>query len=940
MTQSLTPCSPWSCCRREYLRCKACDARTVEKEQTTRKQRIDHQLARAGWGKGSLSFVEEFLLKDSEIKDPTTPYIAGDEFVDYALPDAARRPLGIVEAKKSSRDALEGERQAADYADRIEKIYGISPFIFLANGKEILFWHRGLYPPRKVSGFFSRDDMERLAFLDRFRETLAGATPRQSIVDRDYQHHAIKAVAENISKAHRHFLLVMATGTGKTRTVIALIELLIRHKWIQRVLFLADRRELVRQAVGALKEHLPDVPCARVEDGVVDAAARIHVATYPAMLSAYGKLSPGTFDLIICDESHRSIYRRYRTILEHFDAIQLGLTATPVDLIDRNTFQLFNCPDGLPTFLYDYDTAVQDGHLVPYRPVHVARTRFQIEGIQCGQLPAELQQQLVEKGIDPEELSFEGTELERRVTNSGTNDAIVREFMDHGIRDAMGTPAKTIIFAVSHRHAIEIYHSFNRLCPDLQRRGFAKVIDSHMERAEKTLDDFKRADFPRVAISVDMLDTGIDVPAIRNLVFAKPVFSKVKFWQMLGRGTRLWKDPLTGERKRDFLIIDHWDSTERFLVNREQGHLPGAVEPLPVRLFRTRLDGIDLLLGRGETDSASAIRQCLQAQLATLPADNIHVMPQIENLDRLRNDPAAWQPLDQARRQQLTLVIAPLLQYAEGGRYEILQFELLCERLNLAYLRADSDEIERLRDGITDQLERLPMDLPETRPHREALAFALSPGFWEHLDVARIRTLHDTFAPLTPLRSVRERGEVIRLTLPDRVTQRHWILYGPAGEGAFVETYRAQVEAFIQELAENSPALQRLRAGEKLTPDELDEVAHLIERPDLFITESRLREAYELPNASLSDFLSHILGVAKLANREEVVGAAFDDWVNRHPHLNAAQILFVRALRREVLNRARIASLDSLRQPPFNRLGDPESLFSMSELKELLALAA
>jgi type I restriction enzyme R subunit len=232
------------------------------------------------------------------------------------------------------------------------------------------------------------------------------------------------------------------------------------------------------------------------------------------------------------------------------------------------------------------------------------------------------------------------------------------------------------------------------------------------------------------------------------------------------------------------------------------------------------------------------------------------------------------------------------------------------------------------------------MDLPETRPHREALAFALSPGFWEHLDVARIRTLHDTFAPLMPLRSVRERGEVIRLTLPDRVTQRHWILYGPAGEGAFVETYRAQVEAFIQELAENSPALQRLRAGEKLTPDELDEVAHLIERPDLFITESRLREAYELPNASLSDFLSHILGVAKLANREEVVGAAFDDWVNRHPHLNAAQILFVRALRREVLNRARIASLDSLRQPPFNRLGDPESLFSMSELKELLALAA
>src|SRR5439155_13184278 len=276
-------------------------------------------------------------------------------------------------------------------------------------------------------------------------------------------------------------------------------------------------------------------------------------------MTIYQQLSPGYYDLIIADESHRSIYgnESYGGIFDRFDAMLLGLTATPTDFLDHNTFQLFECADDSPTFFYGYDEAVRDKYLVPYRPVHVARTTFQIEGLKPGELPEEVKRQLASQGIEPEQYSFEGSELERRVTITGTNDAIVREFVDHAIKDAVGTlPAKTIIFAVSHKHALELYKSFNRLYPDLQRQGLAKVIDSQMERAEKTLDDFKNKDFPRVAISVDMLDTGIDVPSLRNLVFAKPIFSKVKFWQMLGRGTRTWTDPVSGQKKADFLVID------------------------------------------------------------------------------------------------------------------------------------------------------------------------------------------------------------------------------------------------------------------------------------------------------------------------------------------------------------------------------------------------
>lgn len=912
----------------------------MDSEQKTRQEQIDIQLGRAGWAKDSRCLVEEYLLELKPLCDSTGDYYAAKEFADYALLDRLGRPLAIVEAKRSSRDPLEGERQAADYADAIQNKYKSDPFIFLANGNEIWFWHRNLYPPRKVSGFFNEDDLLRLAHLDKYGQPLTGVMPLESIIDRAYQIEAVKTIAERIEGAKRRFLLVLATGTGKTRVAAALVELLQRQERIQRVLFLADRRELVKQALGAFKEHLPGTPRSWIEGGVIDKDAKIHFATYPGMMALYQRLSPGYYDLIIADESHRSIYEKksYGGIFDHFDSMLLGLTATPTDFLDHNTFKLFDCPDDSPTFYYGYDEAVRDKYLVPYRPVHVARTAFQIEGLKPGELPKEVCEQVRDQGVDPGQFGFEGSELEKKVTNTGTNDAIVREFMDNAIRDAVGTlPSKSIIFAVSHKHAIELFKSFNRLYPDLQRRGLAKVIDSQMERAEKTLDDFKNKDFPRVAVSVDMLDTGIDVPAIRNLVFAKPVFSKVKFWQMLGRGTRIWTDPVSGQKKADFLVIDHWDNFDYFQVNKD-GRAGAVAEPLPSRLFRLRLEKLQILAGRTDHEPIHHAIQQLRYLVGTLPLENINVAPFADEIRLLAGSDQPWQSLTEESAKHLSHTIAPLLRFAMVGSYPELQFENLTEQLVLANLKADIEEIKKLRERIMENLLLLPTDIPEVRPHIEAITAAQTEVFWANLTYVRIMQLQETFAPLMRFRNRRRPGIFIRLTLPDQIKRRHWIIYGPSGEGTFAETYRGQVEALVKDLAGNNPSLQRLQRGEELSPEDIESIAVALNGPDLFVTEERLQEAYQQPNAHFADFLRHILNVAMLPSREETISQAFDEWVRRHPQLTATQLMFVRTLRKAVMQRAEIKSIEALKKPPFSTIGDPEQLFKEPELTELFEL--
>jgi type I restriction enzyme R subunit len=894
-------------------------------ETETRIRRIDGDLARAGWSGSRRNLLEEVLLRCSEPR--TEPGSLG--FADYVLLDSKGTPVAVVEAKRSSRDELAGKRQAAEYADAIHAKTGVDPFIYLTNGRDIQFWDRTLYPPRRVAGFHSPDDLERLLHQRRYAQPLDTVAINSSIAGRDYQAEAIRRVAEGIEAASRRFLLVMATGTGKTRTTIALVDLLLRAKRVQRVLFLADRRELVRQAMTEFKSHLPNESLARIESGETP-SARIHFATYPSMMQVYERLSIGHYDLIIADESHRSIYQRYKVLLDHFDALVLGLTATPTDYIDHNTFQLFSCDDGVPTYLYSYEQAVADGNLVNYRVLD-AQTQFQIQGIQGDSLPEPLQQMARDQGVDIEELDFEGTDLEKSVVNQGTNDAIVREFMTRCRKDAQGLPHKTIVFAVSHAHAKRLYESFNRLYPELQRQGLAEIIDSHMERADALLDDFKFKSMPRVAISVDMLDTGVDVPAIQNLVFAKPVFSRVKFWQMIGRGTRLYTDPRTGETKRDFLIIDHWKNFAYFQLNPE-GEIDRPSEPLPVRLFRDRLTRWKLEVAQARQTDTTVRR--LQAMLAALPRQSIDVRPHVDVLDQLAQ---AWPAPSEPTAERLSHTLAPLLRLVPGQSLDELQWRSWCERAALALLQGDAEQAERLQARIQDALRRLPESIPEIRAQRDALAFALSPGFWQHLDLPRLDELQERFAPLMRFK-VRESNQPIEINLPDRITQRHWIIYGPTGEGAFAESYREQVEAWVRRLADDHPVLAKLKRGESVSDSELDAVSATLNQADLFVTADTLRQAFDAPQASLLELLRHILRQdARLPDREARVQQAFDAFIAAHPRLRANQLAFLRAVKAAVLRHGRI-SRAALSQPPLAHVGKVETLFAPQDIDELLAL--
>lgn len=895
-------------------------------ETSTRTELIDAQLAHAGWSKSRRTLLEEVLLQAAERDGP----YGNEQFADYVLLGSDGKPLAVVEAKRSSRDELAGKRQAADYADAIKAKFGFEPFIFLTNGKEIQFWDRGRYPPRKVAGFYTRDDLERLSHQRRYALALHDIEINPNIAGRDYQHEAIRRVTEGIDAAKRRFLLVMATGTGKTRTTIALVDVLLRAKRVQRVLFLADRRELVRQAMSEFRSHLSNESLARIEGGETS-GARIQFSTYPSMMQVFERLSVGYYDLVIADESHRSIYHRYKAIFDHFDAIQLGLTATPTDYIDHNTFELFDCSDGAPTYYYSYEQAVTDHNLVNYRVLD-AQTNFQINGIQGEALPDSLKQMALDQGVELDELNFEGSDIEKGVVNQGTNDAMVREFMDKSRKDARGLPHKSIIFAVSHAHAKRLYESFNRLYPELQRQGMAEIIDSHMERADATLDDFKYKTMPRVAISVDMLDTGVDVPAIQNLVFAKPVFSKVKFWQMIGRGTRLHTDKATGEVKKDFLIIDHWRNFAYFKLNPD-GEVDHPSEPLPVRLFRLRLEKW-LLLHAQQLDIAPTVTE-LRAMLAALPRQSINVRPHWDELDALMQH---WPTPSQAAQEHLSKTIAPLMRLAPLWGLDELQFRIWCERLTVAWLKSDADEQNKVKERIQEAVASLADNIPEVRRVQEQRAWVNSAGFWQYLDLPRLAALQSTFAPLMRYRTSTP-SRTVEINLPDAITQRSWIIYGPTGEGAFAESYREQVEALVRRLADELPALAKLKNGETLSDDELDSIAATLNQADLFVTEDTLRKAFENSAASLSDFLRHMLCEdAHLPNREERINAAFDAFIAQHGYLRANQLAFLRAVKAAVLRHGRITRA-VLSEPPLSRVGRVEALFPPQAIEELLAFA-
>ncbi|WP_175635091.1 type I restriction endonuclease subunit R [Pedobacter ghigonis] len=923
----------------------------MKDEKTTRKLIIDQRLQSAGWNIADRTqVVEEFFIIDSNGYSKNNTRIKNNEFSDYVLLGRDGKPLAVIEAKKTTVDARIGEEQAKQYSYNIQKQYNCDlPFCMYTNGSDIYFWDLENYSPRKIFAFPTRSDLERMVFIRKNKKPLADELINTNIAGRPYQIQAIRAVFEAMEERKRKFLLIMATGTGKTRTCIAMVDGLMRASWISRVLFLVDRIALRDQAIEAFKENAPQYSVwPQTGETKIVTDRRIYVSTYPTMLNIIenekGGLSPHFFDLIVIDESHRSIYNVYQNVLNYFNTIVLGLTATPTDAVDHNTFELFECEDGLPTFAYTFEDAVNNKP--PYLSnfeVMKLTTKFQQEGIHLNTISEEDQRKLIAEGKDPIEINFEGTEIEKAVTNKGTNALIVREFWEECIKDPNGVlPGKTIFFCMTMKHARRIKEVFDQFYP--QGAGeIAKVIVSDDPRVYGKgglLDQFRNNDFPRVAISVDMLDTGIDIPELVNLVFAKPIFSYTKFWQMIGRGTRV----LNPNQRRSwchdkdkFLIIDCWDNFEYFKLN-PKGKENSTQTALPVRLFKMRLEKLKVARERN-SEIANSEKLELEKLINSLPKNNVVVQDNATDLEKVY-EPNFWNELNEDKIQFLEQTIAPILRALSSVDFKAMRFEKDIVEFTIAQLNSEEQDIENLKELIVTQIAELPLNIGVVAKEKETINRALKNSFWTNPTDRDLKLIIDKVAPLMRYRQRFDGGdEQESLNLKDVTYKKEMIEFGPENELVSVSRYKEMVEAMVQQLANQNPILKRIKSGESITEQELNELAEMMNEKDPFVTEKLLQRVYGNQHAKFLQFIKHILQVEAVHSFEETVTLAFDEFIKLHNNLSSNQIEFMTVLKKYLIDKGKIEKKDLI-NPPFTQLHPLGILgvFSQKEIEEIITV--
>jgi type I restriction enzyme, R subunit len=927
-------------------------------EADARQQLIDHHLRLAGWNVDDPSQVIQELDiyvggGDTQAVQERPSRYTGHRFADYALV-LRGKPAAVVEAKKTSRDAQLGQEQAKQYAEQVQRIHdGSLPLILYTNGYDTFFWDSAYYPPSKVPGFPTRDDLEWLSEQQETRRPLSVELINTAIAGRDYQIEAVRTLLEAIESQRRKFLMVMATGTGKTRTAVALVDVLQRAHWVKRVLFLVDRVALQEQALAAFKEHLPASPRWPDQGEAFNRNKRIYVTTYPTMLNLIHAgttpdkwISPFFFDLIIADESHRSIYNIYQQVVRYFYGLTLGLTATPRDQLDFDTFALFERPAHDPTFAYSFDEAVN--HDPPYLcnfEVLQVRTKFQVEGIRGPQLGEGEREQIELEGMDPDSIDFEGTDLEQKVTNSGTNALIVREFMEESIKDSGGTlPGKSIFFAVSVKHARRLQDLFDQMYPE-HRGRLARVLvsdDSRVYGKGGLLDQFKNEDMPRVAISVDMLDTGVDILEVVNLVFAKPVYSYVKFWQMIGRGTRVLKsDPARRKpwcpEKDTFLVIDCWGNFDYFQMH-PRGREPGQQVPLAVRLFRARLEQLETALAKNADELVNSIKTDLRADIDALPPNNVVVLERQADLAVVRND-AYWPRLSRDQLGFLGGAIAPIFRAQSNADPKSLRFQIDVVELGTALLAGNREAADAVREAIIEQVSELPLGVNLVARERQLIEGILGDDWWRSVDREKLRDLSARLAPLMRFRQQRHEA-IVSLNLADITAARERIVVGPEGRNMTIAAYRQRVEETVRRLLEDNVVLQRLQRGEEVSDRDLTELAQLLKRQDPEIDEEKLRRVYDVRQASFVRLLRHVLGVETLERWSTFVTRKFEDFIADHSTYSALQIRFLQTLRTFILQRGQVERRH-LVDSPFTQI-HPQGIrgvFPPREIDEVIGFA-
>ena len=909
-------------------------------EQETRDRYIDLLLREAGWPLDQ--------PQDREFEVEGMPNQEGKGFVDYVLWGDDGFPLAVVEAKRTRRDATVGRQQAKLYADCLQQRYGRRPAIFYSNGYETWLWDDVRYPPRRVQGFYTKDELELLIGRRTAARRLTGIEIDGSIVERHYQQRAIRRITEAFEEKHqRKALLAMATGAGKTRTLIALAKLLMEAGWAKRVLFLSDRVALVNQATAAFKTHLADVTTVNlVTDKSVE--GRVYVSTYPTMMGLIGggeageerRFGPGFFDVVVIDEAHRSVYQKYRAIFAYFDSLLVGLTATPKDEVDHNTYGLFDLEPGVPTDAYGLDEAVAEGFLVPPRAIRVP-LKFPTVGVRYDDLTEEEKERWEEQDWGDDEdppYAVAAEAVNRWLFNADTVDKVLQTLMERGHRVAGGDRlGKTIVFAKNNDHAEFIAQRFDLSYPEYAGH-FARVITFRTEYAQSLIDDFSVKDkAPHIAISVDMLDTGIDIPEVVNLVFFKPVRSKTKFWQMVGRGTRLCADLFgPGEDKQDFFIFDVCENIAFF--NQEIPERTGGGGPsLRARLFGERLElvlALDGTSGEGDgTVSERGLRADLVSTLRELVAgmnvDNFVVRPQRRLVEQYR-ELAGWEGIDLERATELAAGVADLPSAVRDDDEEAKRFDLIILRLQLCRLRGEPGQ-ERLRRQVQEiagaLLEQLA--IPAIREQQDLLGDLSGDEWWIDVTLPMLETTRRRVRGLVRLLEKRKRIVVYTDFIDDLGEVEEVVLHSGGAPGTNFDRFRDKARAYLRAHTDHV-ALQKLRRNRPLTQTDLDEL-------DRMLTEAGVGGPTDLARArsegdGLGAFIRSLVGLDRDAATDALSG--FLDGRT----LTAAQHDFV-ALVVEHLTTNGAMDVGLLYEPPFTGLasGGPETLFRDADVDALIS---
>lgn len=883
-------------------------------EYETRKLYIDAMLSDAGWQEGK-NWLNEVVI-------PGMPNSAEEGRADYVLYDDMHRPLAVVEAKRTCADPAKGRKQAELYADQLEREYGRRPIIFLTNGFSTRI-NDGVYPERDVSAMYSKRDLEKLFNLCAMRTSIAAPGVNRDIAGRWYQEGAIKAVCQNLLNNRRKALLVMATGSGKTRTAAELCDVLLRHGWVENILFLADRTTLVTQAKRSFAALLPDLSVANLCENKPNYAAHCVFSTYPTMMNCIdhvqdneGRLfTPGHFDLVICDEAHRSIYNKYRDIFAYFDAPLVGLTATPKADIDKNTYEEFEIQDNMPTYAYDLAQAVKDGFLVDYVRVET-KLKFLQEGIVYDDLPEAEKEEYEdtftnENGALPQRI--EPQALNAWLFNEDTIRKALALVMEKGLKINYGeTIGKTIIFAKSHLHAKKILEIFNQDYPHLP--GYAQVIDNYLSYAQSAVDDFSDPKkLPQIAISVDMLDTGIDIPEVLNLVFFKRVMSRAKIWQMIGRGTRLCPGLMDGSDKKEFYIFDLCGNFEFFNLKKEracpaQTTLQSALFTLKAKLCY-QLQDLSY-----QTDELTAFRTELVQELLEktqqLNRKNFAVRQHLREVERF-SDPQSYEPLSYEDTLVIEKEVAPLV-LPDKEDAAALRFDALLYGMELAILEGRATK--RGRNDVMKKAAAVAKvaNIPEVRDKAELLKRILHTDYLETAGVQELEHLRGELRGL--MKYLPKDGRIYETNFTDEILSVEW--KESDLESAVFHNYKAKAEVYLREHQDNA-AVQKLHTNIPLTEQDVAQLEQIL------WSDIGTREDYEAEcgKKPLGEFVREIVGMDMAAAKNAFAEYLVD--VN----LDSRQIYFVNQIVEYIVKNGMMKDLSVLQEPPFTDCGSVVEVF-------------